>query len=53
MACYPSICLFEQKGIDWLKSYIALKWKEMDLRALQEKDCSSHLYDSDLFKRYR
>ena len=37
IACHQSICLFEQKGIDWLKSYMALKWKEMDLRALQKK----------------
>ena len=27
MACYPSICLFEQKGIDWLKSLYDFKKK--------------------------
>ena len=42
--------ILKQKEIDCLKGYMTLKMKRDGPTCSPEKDCSSHLYDSNLFK---
>ena len=50
MACYSSICLFWTKRNWFAKKRYDFKMKRDGPTCSTEKDCSSHLYDSNLFK---